>query len=82
MTTSLHSADLMRERLNAYEPERALPRDFYVDPVYFSQELRSLWYQDWLFIGHECELVLEGDRLTATVGEYTISILRDDGGDG
>ena len=54
-----------------------MPRDFYVHPDYFSQELRSLWYQEWLFIGLECELANEGDYLTAAVGEYTILVLRD-----
>jgi Rieske 2Fe-2S family protein len=67
----------MRARLEGHRPERALPRDFYVHPQYFSQELRSLWYRDWLFVGHECELANVGDYLTATVGHYTILVLRD-----
>jgi glycine betaine catabolism A len=73
-------AESMWARLNDYEPKRALPRDFYVHPDYFSRELRHLWYREWLFIGHECELANEGDYLTATVGKYAILVLRD--GDG
>jgi Rieske 2Fe-2S family protein len=76
----MRSAPSMRARLEAHRPERALPRDFYVHPDYFSQELQSLWYRDWLFIGHECELGKGGDYLTATVGEYPILVLRDGAG--
>jgi Rieske 2Fe-2S family protein len=71
------SADLMRAQLCAHDSERALPRDFYVDRDYFFQELHGLWYREWLFIGHECELAREGGYLTATVGDYAILVLRD-----
>jgi Rieske 2Fe-2S family protein len=73
-------AKSMWAQLKDYEPKRALPRDFYVHPDYFSEELRYLWHREWLFIGHECELANEGDYFTATVGEYAILVLRD--GDG
>jgi glycine betaine catabolism A len=76
----MQKAESMRARLKAHGPERALPRDFYVHSDYFTQELHSLWYREWLFIGHECELANDGAYLTVTVGEYAILVLRDGGG--
>jgi glycine betaine catabolism A len=76
----MQSAKSMRAALKAHGSERALPRDFYIHPEYFSQELHSLWYREWLFIGLECELANEGDYLTTTVGEYAILVLRDSDG--
>jgi Rieske 2Fe-2S family protein len=67
----------MLDQLRAYVPERALPRDFYTSPGYFEQELHALWYREWLFVGHECELANAGDYLTAAVGDYAILVVRD-----
>ncbi|HEY2682731.1 MAG TPA: aromatic ring-hydroxylating dioxygenase subunit alpha [Steroidobacteraceae bacterium] len=67
----------MLSRLRAYEPTRALPRDFYTNWDYFRLELEVLWYRDWLFVGHDSELGAPGDYLTAQIGEYPVLLLRD-----
>jgi len=73
----MQSAEAMLAQLRAHVPERALPRDFYNSPDYFEQEMRALWYREWLFVGHECEVAQAGDYLTATVGAYPVLLVRD-----
>ena len=51
-------------RLRGYQPTRALPRDFYTSEAYYRLELDAIWYRDWLFAGHDCELVHPGDFFT------------------
>ena len=70
----------MLAQLRAYVPERPLPRDFYTRADYFEQEMRVLWYREWLFVGHECELANAGDQLTVTVGQYPIVVERNRNG--
>src|SRR5882724_6811414 len=70
------NAESMLAQLRAYVPERPLPRDFYTRADYFEQEMRVLWYREWLFVGHECELANAGDQLRVTVGQYPILVER------
>ncbi len=59
----------------------ALERRFYVDPEIFRVEMEQLWYREWLFVGHDCELAATGSFLTVQVGDYPVVVVRDrDGG--
>jgi Rieske 2Fe-2S family protein len=71
----------MLSRLHRLEPSRALPRDFYTSHADYQLELQTLWYRDWLFVGHDCEIPHTGDYLTVQIGEYPIVIVRDRGGE-
>ena len=50
-------------RLRAYRPITPLSRDFYTSAVDYQVELETLWYRDWLFVGHDCEIPRAGDYL-------------------
>lgn len=63
--------------LNDYRPTRPLAREFYTDTTHHQLELTHLWYRDWLFVGHNCELSRPGDYLTVQVGEYPLVVVRD-----
>jgi Rieske 2Fe-2S family protein len=67
----------MLSRLRARKPATALERDFYVSPDDYQIDLEEIWYRDWLFAGHDCELVKTGDYLTLQIGEYPVIIVRD-----
>lgn len=71
--------DMMR-RLGARRPGFTLDRDFYRDDTYFRLDLEHVWYRDWLFIGHDCEMPTPGSFITVTVGEYPVVIVRDRAG--
>jgi Rieske 2Fe-2S family protein len=67
----------MLSRLRARKPGYSLDQPFYIDPDYYQQDLEQIWYRDWLFIGHDCELPKPGSYITAQVGAYPVVIVRD-----
>ena len=69
--------DLMLSRLRDRNPETALERDFYCSPEDYQVDLEMIWYRDWLFVGHDCEVSNPGNYLTVQVGEYPILVVRD-----
>lgn len=71
----------MLNRLRSRRPATALERDFYTSHDDFQIDLDMIWYRDWLFVGHDCEVVKTGDFLTVQIGEYPVLIVRDREGD-
>ncbi len=71
----------MLARLQAYRPVTALSREFYTSVADYQVELEQLWYRDWLFVGHDCEVAHAGDFLTVQVGEYPLLVVRDRDGE-
>ncbi len=73
--------EAMLDRLRRRNPRGALEREFYCSPQDYQIDLEEIWYKDWLFVGHDCELAAPGAFLTVQVGEYPVVVLRDrDGG--
>ncbi|MDK1488763.1 aromatic ring-hydroxylating dioxygenase subunit alpha [Sinorhizobium sp. 7-81] len=68
--------DMLR-RLKTRREGYSLDRAFYTDPDYYRQDLEHIWYKDWLFIGHDCEVPRAGNYFTVQVGDYPIVIVRD-----
>lgn len=73
MDTKNEMLTLLRRRRRGY----SLDRPFYTDPAYFRVDLELIWYRDWLFVGHDCELPKPGHFFTLQVGEYPIVVVRD-----
>ena len=69
--------DAMLKRLRGRKPATALQRDFYTSPDNFQIDLDMIWYRDWLFVGHDCEVPKSGNFLTVQVGEYPVVVVRD-----
>lgn len=69
-------AKLIRERRFGY----SLERPFYTDPEFFNLDLELIWYRDWLFVGHDCELPKTGSFFTVQVGSYPVVLVRDNDG--
>ena len=61
--------------LKQRKPGYSLPRDFYVDPEVYRIDLDLIYYKQWLFVGHECEMKLPGDYITVQVGEYSVIVV-------
>ena len=53
-----------------------LPRRFFTDRDVYELELEALFYRDWLFVAHTCEVPTTGSYLTTQVGDYPILIVR------
>ncbi len=69
--------DAMLGRLRRRKPETALQQQFYCSREDFQIDLDMIWYRDWLFAGHDCEVAEAGSYMTLQVGEYPILIVRD-----
>ena len=48
----------------------------YTDPAIFEAELRRIFYQVWVFVGHESEVLRTGDYKTITIGRQPILMSR------
>jgi Rieske 2Fe-2S family protein len=78
---AMNAREDMLSRLRRRKPATALERDFYTSPEDFQIDLDMIWYRDWLFVGHDCEVLNPGQYLTVQVGEYPVIVVRDrDGG--
>jgi len=73
----MHSREVLLNRLRLRKPETALDRDFYCSAEDFQTELALIWYRDWLFVGHDCEVLNPGNYFTVQIGEYPIIVVRD-----
>ena len=76
----MRSAEKTIAALKGRRPGYTLPRDFYVDPEIYQLDLQHIFYAQWLFIGHDCEVPRPGDYITAKVGDYPIIVVRDRAG--
>lgn len=70
----------MLSRLRTRKPGYSLDQPFYIDPAFHQLDLEHIWYKDWLFIGHDCEIPNAGNYMTVQVGAYSVVIVR--GNDG
>jgi Rieske 2Fe-2S family protein len=70
----------MLSRLRNRKPSYSLDQAFYIDPAYHQLDLEHIWYRDWLFVGHDCEIPSAGNYFTVQVGAYAVVVVR--GNDG
>lgn len=58
-------------------PGFSLEQPFYTDPDFFRLDMELIWYRDWLFVGHDCELAKPGSFFTVQIGDYPVVLVRD-----
>jgi glycine betaine catabolism A len=73
----MSARDTMLSRLRHRKSDTPLSRDFYCSQEDYQVDLEMIWYRDWLFVGHDCEIANTGDYLTVQVGDYPVVIVRD-----
>jgi glycine betaine catabolism A len=66
--------------LAARRRDYSLTQPFYQDPALFRLDLENIFYRDWIFAGHDCEIVHPGDFFTFQLGDYAIIVNRDASG--
>lgn len=54
----------------------SLEQPFYIDQDYFKLDMETIWYRDWLFVGHDCEIPRAGNYFTAQIGDYPVVMVR------
>jgi Rieske 2Fe-2S family protein len=70
----------MLRKLRVRQEGYSLDQKFYVDSYFFQLDLEHIYYREWLFVGHECELATPGDYFTVQIGAYSLILLRRDDG--
>ncbi|MBU2327710.1 MAG: aromatic ring-hydroxylating dioxygenase subunit alpha [Alphaproteobacteria bacterium] len=68
-------ANMLRQLKNRREGF-SLEQPFYIDQDYFKLDMEQIWYRDWLFIGHDCEIPRAGNYFTAQIGDYPVVLVR------
>ena len=63
-------------RLRTRAPGSGLGRDFYTDPKLYELDLNHIFYREWLFAAHSCELPATGSYVTLQVGAYPLVLVR------
>src|SRR6202048_592028 len=69
--------DTILHRLRGRNLETALEREFYCSPEDYQIDRQMIWYRDWLFVGHDCEVLNPGNYMTVQIGEYPVVVVRD-----
>ena len=54
----------------------SLEQPFYIDEDYYKLDLEMIWYRDWLFVGHDCEVAKPGNYVTLQIGDYPVLVIR------
>ena len=72
----MNAKDTMLTALNARRKGLSLERSFYTDPDFYRLDLETIFYRDWLFAGHDCEIAAPGNYFTLRVGDYPIIVIR------
>jgi glycine betaine catabolism A len=73
-TTFLHST------LIPIDGATTLPREYYVSPEIFADEVSKVFWERWLCVGRAAEIAAPGDYVLRQLGDANIIILRDQGG--
>jgi len=72
MDREAHLAALLHRRRAGYSLEQA----FYTDEDVFQADLKLLFYQQWLFVGHEADVPKAGDWFNYEIGDANVVVLR------
>ena len=72
----MDAKDAMLTELKARNPGLSLGQKFYTDPDFYRLDLETIFYRDWLFAGHDCEIPAPGDYFTLQIGDYPIIVVR------
>ncbi len=72
METRNEMLRLIRNRRDGF----SLEQPFYIDPEFYKVDLELIWYRDWLFVGHDCEVAKAGSFFTVQVGDYAVVVVR------
>src|SRR2546427_6090454 len=63
--------------LDALVKEDRVHRRLYTDPAIFEAEMRLIFEQTWVFVGHDSEIAQPGDFKTTYIGRNPVIMSRD-----
>ncbi|MGD9632502.1 MAG: aromatic ring-hydroxylating dioxygenase subunit alpha [Pirellulales bacterium] len=85
MATQQDSSDRPHGSVNEppFAPHRwesgfGLPGVYYWSPQQFAADIRRVFYRNWLFVGHTCQIPEPGDYFSFAIGRDSILVVRDE----
>ena len=72
----MDARDDMLRLIRNRRPGFSLAQPFYNDPDFFRADMELIWYRDWLFVGHDCEIAKPGSYFTVQIGIYPVLVVR------
>lgn len=72
--------DTLTRSLRSYTQGATLPQAFYIDRSIFNADLQRIFYSNWLFAGHSCDIPNPGDYFTLKIGDESVIVTRDQEG--
>ncbi len=76
----MNTRTTMLSQLRSRREGFSLPRGFYTDQEFYKTDLETIFYKDWIFAGHDCEINAPGQYFTFKLGDYPVVVLRDNDG--
>ncbi len=61
---------------SAASPISACRRNSIPTADFYQLDLENIFYREWLFVGHSCEIAKPGDFMTMKIGAYPIIVTR------
>ena len=65
------------EAVQALVREDRVHRDVYLNPEIFELEMRHLWRNTWIYVGHDSQIPQAGDYFTTELARQPVIMLRD-----
>ncbi len=63
-------------KIESYQLDKSLPRDFYTDPKIFEADIKKVFRKIWLYADHESKIPNPGDYFLYSIGSNSIIIIR------
>ncbi len=67
----------LRQILDSHDDGYVLPREFYASDEIYGHDIKSYWNQNWIWVGHVCQLPEKGDFFLFNYGTESIIVARD-----
>lgn len=59
----MNSKESVMGLIQKRKARHALPRELYLEPEVYRQDLEQIWHKDWVFAGHTFEIENQGNIL-------------------
>jgi glycine betaine catabolism A len=70
----------MLQRFRVRREGLTLDQKFYGDEAFHEVDMEYIYYREWIFAGHECELASPGAYFTVQIGAFSLIVLRREDG--
>lgn len=72
----MENVETVIDLISRRKPRHSLPRELYISPQVYRQDLEQLWHKDWVFAGHSFEIPKPGQYITLQIGDYPVAVVR------